>query len=279
MVDDIIRICIAVAALVFIVIPAYADFDVNAVAGTVTVDGEPAPGGLEVIIENLESGEIATTSVDGPNVPPFLYGRGAFDSGDLPALSTGDTVRVYVSGLPGSVQVTLSGGTTRVKLTIDDLQQQSSSDPEPASRTVASIGLKDGGPGDLHAEDLAACADMILERTRSAVELIRQGTVLLVEKMDNRLRGISEELDSRASQGRKEFASVTISYGGQAIGLLILMTASGAFFAFARRVSRERIVRETRDEGPAVHTRPFWDPFWESPSTGVEGSGAEGDSD
>ncbi len=100
----------------------YADFDVNAVAGNVTVDANPAPSGMVINITDLSRQEWVTVLIDGPDVPPFLRGQGRFDTGDVPIFDTGDEVMVNSPGLAGSARVILAGGTTFVCLDLTSPQ-------------------------------------------------------------------------------------------------------------------------------------------------------------
>jgi len=113
--------CTVAVALISVLLgeSVWADFDVNAVAGTVMIDGSPAPSGTIVNIARID-GVSAAVPVDGPEVPPFLWGRGRFDTGDLPALDTGDSVVIEVraGGLSARVAVELQAGTTNVELLI-----------------------------------------------------------------------------------------------------------------------------------------------------------------
>jgi len=97
---------------------AWADLDVNAVSGVIKIDGSPAPAGTSVRVLDRTSGKSVTTSVDGPNVPPFQRGAGRYDTGDVPAFSTGDRVVVSVNEatIYGETSKTLSAGTTTVNL-------------------------------------------------------------------------------------------------------------------------------------------------------------------
>jgi cell division protein FtsB len=97
---------------------ARADLDVNAVAGVVKIDGSPAPAGTSIRILDTSNGQSVTTSVDSSNVPPFQRGEGRYDTGDVPAFSTGDRVVVSVSEgtVYGDSSKTLSAGTTTVNL-------------------------------------------------------------------------------------------------------------------------------------------------------------------
>ncbi len=96
----------------------WADLDVNAVAGTASIDGSPAAGGTQVQVYDASTGSSVTTAVDGPNIPPFLKGQGRFDTGDVPQFNTGDSVAVSIleSGVGGQATATLVAGTTTVNV-------------------------------------------------------------------------------------------------------------------------------------------------------------------
>jgi len=108
----------ALLALMFLPTPVWSDLDVNAVAGTVLIDGSPAPIGTIVVVNDVTVGYSMTTRVDGSNVPPFERGQGKFDTGDVPQFNTGDLVIVSVqdSYVTGSTSARLSAGTTSVML-------------------------------------------------------------------------------------------------------------------------------------------------------------------
>ena len=95
---------------------AFADLDVNAVAGIATIGGQPAPAGKTIVVRT--SGYTTTTKVDGPNIPPFQRGEGRFDTGDVPQFNTGDTATVsfYDQGINGQTSKTLQAGTTSLNL-------------------------------------------------------------------------------------------------------------------------------------------------------------------
>ena len=110
----------ALLVLVFLPTPVWSDLDVNAVAGTVLIDGSPAPSGTIVLVNDITVGYSVTTRVDGSNVPPFERGQGKFDTGDVPQFNTGDLVIVSVqdSYVTGSTSARLSAGTTSVTVRV-----------------------------------------------------------------------------------------------------------------------------------------------------------------
>jgi len=117
----------------------YADFDVNAVVGILTVGGVPAAQGSLVRILDHDNGFTFVTDVDGQYVPPFLKGQGRYDTGDVPAFSTGDRVTVFLidSGEEASVSITLQGGTNMVNLSYDSGSELGTvSGTSPSSPTV-----------------------------------------------------------------------------------------------------------------------------------------------
>lgn len=111
-VNHLLLVWIAVIAGVILQPCCFADFDVNAAAGIVSIDGSPAPGGTLVVVCNYGSNFTYTTMVDGKNIPPFLKGEGRYDTGDVPELSTGDRIEISLASCPdlGSVSAILQGG-------------------------------------------------------------------------------------------------------------------------------------------------------------------------
>ncbi len=95
-----------------------ADFDVNSVAGTAMLDGAPAPAGTLVRVMDLANGHMVTTSVDGPNVPPFMRGQGRYETGDVSYFNTGETVEVSFADpeVYGTSVGVLRSGTTNIDL-------------------------------------------------------------------------------------------------------------------------------------------------------------------
>jgi hypothetical protein len=253
------KLCIPIVALILLGSSAHADFDVNSVAGVVTIDGEPAPSGLQVCIERVDTGDVLLTEVDGADVPPFLQGCGMYDSGDLPSLSTGDIVKLYVKSVSGGCQVELVGGTTRVNLTLEadkapEEGPQSDSGSTNSDDSVEVEGAEEGPAG----ESLFDCAEMLVERAYSAIHLLRQGAGVLIESIDDRSDAVLEELDMTSSRGRREVAYLadTVNDGALAAGFVAASVAGfmGMLFTLIRR----RRPREIEPEA-SVEREPFWD--------------------
>ena len=110
--------CVALILALSALPSVLADLDVNAVAGVATIGGSPAPGGTVIRIRDTTTGHTASSTVDGPNIPPFQRGQGRFDTGDVPQFNTGDIVVVSFGAydITGQVQKTLAAGTTTVSL-------------------------------------------------------------------------------------------------------------------------------------------------------------------
>ena len=77
-----------------------------------------APAGTVIRVQDTTTGHVTSTTVDGPNIPPFQRGQGRFDTGDVPQFNTGDNVIVAFGAydITGQVQATLVAGTTAVSL-------------------------------------------------------------------------------------------------------------------------------------------------------------------
>ncbi len=126
----------------------WADLDVNAVAGTVTLYDRPVGSGTIINITDLDKALWVAVPVDGPEVPPFMWGRGMFDTGDVPFLETGDTVVVEarVGGLSARKQVELQAGTTRIELAIGRAEAVEEGFGEPGEEG-SGIGVGPSSPG------------------------------------------------------------------------------------------------------------------------------------
>ena len=116
---------------------AWADFDVNAIAGRVLLDGEAAPSGTMINITNEDKGISVLAAVDGPNLPPFVWGMGRYDTGDIPQFDSGDTVAIGgIHGQLGTASATLVGGTTMVNLSLTTVRPSEEVEgSEPDSET------------------------------------------------------------------------------------------------------------------------------------------------
>jgi len=137
------------ALAIFIWPCCYADFDVNAVVGVVTVGGVPASRGSLLGILDHENGFTFITDVDGENVPPFLKGQGRYDTGDVSAFSTGDTVTVFLVGMEeGSVSITLQGGTNVVNLSYEYASELGAVSGTSSSAPASLPGTVDRGPSE-----------------------------------------------------------------------------------------------------------------------------------
>ncbi len=112
------RTSLIVLAILLTAAGVHADLDINAVAGVVEIDGEPASAGTSIMVRDLNTGATATTPVDGSSIPSFLKGQGRYDTGDVPGFNTGDTVVVSVSetGIKGEASAVLVAGTTTINL-------------------------------------------------------------------------------------------------------------------------------------------------------------------
>ncbi len=112
------KFCVLLIFLALMAQQCFADLDVNAIAGRVTIDAMPAPSGTPILVHLPSRGLAFTTFVDGPNVPPFMYGQGMYDTGDVPELETGDLVKITLSSQPelGRFSIRIRGGTTLLDL-------------------------------------------------------------------------------------------------------------------------------------------------------------------
>lgn len=123
---------------------AWADFDVNAIAGQVLLDEEAAPSGTLINVTDTTKGFGVIVPVDGSNLPPFAWGAGRYDTGDIPQFDSGDSVIVQGADPShvGAESAVLVGGTTIVNLSltsVDSPEGASLGSADDSSREVEAL--------------------------------------------------------------------------------------------------------------------------------------------
>jgi len=256
---------------------AYADFDVNAVEGIMLIDGDPAPSGTTILIVNKRTAEVFQTHVDGVNIPPFLFGQGRYDTGDVPSLNTGDAVLIYPKNpnLVGSAETVLRAGTSRVNLSVHNAsrtlpaQEPEKVEASPSSSKDATA--RQGGTGSAAEESLEGGLTnpmVILSLARASIDRLADGLSslrdLLTSTLDTGMRDVSNTTQSIVASTSKGAAQAAGQLPRIGLGeLLLFVVAVGgvglAVSHVANRKIRSLALERQAGEGEKQDEPPFWD--------------------
>ncbi len=252
-------------SLTIIVLPVcLADLDVNALAGRVVIGKEPAPAGTQIRIINAETGFSLTTKVDGPNIPPFARSEGRYETGDMPEMSTGDTVMVSVDGYNWNTEISLEAGTTEAYLVIVTFQNIEE-DHQPyrleGAATIGGIsGLDLPGAGILSSPlpvDISARLGNLGSLTLDSIGDLSNRAQQRIDKVRDEVQDIAGILSIISSKIRDIIRRLPLT-----IALTLLAPPSFAGMVFVIYRYRRPDTRVTKEEvkSDARETDVFWDP-------------------
>jgi hypothetical protein len=248
-----------------------ADMDVNAVAGSLLIDGVPAPAGTTLTLIDSE-GFSQETFVDGEYVPPFLAGMGRFDTGDVPFLETGEEVTIEVEGVAGFFQVKLLAGTTKLSLVAISKPNEGGGEGEAESEKTKM---------NRSMEELASLSSVLgtivgndRENAREAglgSELI-ESTLTLEEHVLSRWDSVNSMISERlvdifvlVNEGVSMIAMVLtlaeefILNPFVLVGLFVLCLIGGMVILGFNRMMHKIERQEKKKQVVVERVRPFWD--------------------
>ncbi len=242
-----------------------ADFDVNAVAGRVLIDGRPAAPGTVVVVEIQDSGRVFSTLVDGDNIAPFAMGQGRYDTGDLPELSTGQVVTVGLEDRPDTeaAVVVLNGGTTVADVNVGSKSVEIV--PNEEERSISVVSERETGE-QIASQGVIGIIEMILDRILEILLIAVQGS-------EDAIQSINENIEEALEVGTEK-TGIAANFLGPSpaeiaerteLHLVVFSVSVSGLVAFlvlyskARYDSRKHLRRP--EEEISLSGPPFWDPI------------------